>query len=76
MFASSPPAGWGGCGELHDGNPNAEQMYRVSLGEARIWPRCAGTGAPPAQRSRARGASRRILCRWMRTAASQGCGFR
>ncbi|CAN8205816.1 unnamed protein product [Coccothraustes coccothraustes] len=47
MFASSPPAGRGGCGELGDGNQNAEQMERGSLGVARIWPRGAGTAAPP-----------------------------
>lgn len=43
MCASSPPAGWGGCGKLHDGNQNPDQMYRVSLGNAHIWPQCAGT---------------------------------
>lgn len=43
MCASSPPAGWGGCGKLHDGNQNPDQMYRVSLGNAHIWLQCAGT---------------------------------
>lgn len=43
MCSSFPPAGWGGCGQPRDGNPNPHQMSPVSLGTVHIWPQGAGT---------------------------------
>lgn len=37
MRASAFPAGWAGCGELHAGNQNPDQMCHVSVNTAHIW---------------------------------------